>query len=283
MEKMGRCGNSIQQGMLLKMERPSQYQKEDVCQSQITVKNNILRGFILLHSIVNDHATHEFLLWNPVTGSHKTIRYYADDPNAPCWRGFHRKNYSWSSLGYDETSDDYLLVIGWWDVSPLGSWWGYFSVRTNSWKEIQCDHCPAMYVVSHIGLFFNGAIHWLAVKDTGICPMDMVIVVFDLAAKHVSMIPLPMVTLLDMQGGSEWKLKLLGGCLGICYSMDDCKTEIWVMKQYKFGVGQSQQESEVVESVSINCRNSNMEMVMFTESLLSLPHEFGDTGEEQGK
>ncbi|MED6209941.1 hypothetical protein PIB30_059464 [Stylosanthes scabra] len=38
-----------------------------------------------------------------------------------------------------------------------------------------------------------------------------------------------------------------------------------------------------VESQTINCSHSYSKMVMFTESLLSIPDEFGGTGEDQGK
>ncbi|MED6166861.1 hypothetical protein PIB30_113467, partial [Stylosanthes scabra] len=66
------------------------------------------RGFILLRTYVNGT---DLILWNPVTGSHKAVPY--PDPTAPYWTGFDGPNCFWGGLGYDETTDDFLVVVGW--------------------------------------------------------------------------------------------------------------------------------------------------------------------------
>ncbi|XP_057755685.1 F-box/kelch-repeat protein At3g23880-like [Arachis stenosperma] len=226
------------------------------------------RGFILLR--IHVHGA-PLLLWNPVTGSHRSVPYPVADPDALCWMGFGSSNNLWGGLGYDESSDDYLVVVGWVDCA----------------------------------LFCNGILYWLAVKDMGV---NFVIVAFDLAGKHLSMVSFP------TSGSSRRLLKLFAGCLGISYLnfTEDQKIEIWVMKElswtklnvvlpYAHGihplcftkgelVGIKNNElvkvsdkGVSVESLRISCRDNDLKMVMFTESLLSLPDEFGSTGEEQGK
>ncbi|XLR61379.1 hypothetical protein S83_012051 [Arachis hypogaea] len=260
------------------------------------------RGFILLR--IHVHGA-PLLLWNPVTGSHRSVPYPVADPDAPCWMGFGSSNNLWGGLGYDESSDDYLVVVGWGDGHEWRPQWEYFSVRTNSWKEIESGHLPPHLVTVDCALFCNGILYWLAVKDMGV---NFVIVAFDLAGKHLSMVSFP------TSGSSRRLLKLFAGCLGISYLnfTEDQKIEIWVMKElswtklnvvlpYVHGihplcftkgelVGTKNNElvkvsdkGVSVESLRISCRDNDLKMVMFTESLLSLPDEFGSTGEEQGK
>ncbi|XP_015959967.1 F-box/kelch-repeat protein At3g23880-like [Arachis duranensis] len=67
------------------------------------------RGFILLR--IHVHGA-PLLLWNPVTGSHRSMSYPVADPDAPCWMGFGSSNNLWGGLSYDESSDDYLVSLG---------------------------------------------------------------------------------------------------------------------------------------------------------------------------
>ncbi|MED6227480.1 hypothetical protein PIB30_114000, partial [Stylosanthes scabra] len=149
-------------------------------------------------------------------------------PTAPYWTGFDGPNCFWGGLGYDETTDDFLVVVGW-RSSGNKNQWHYFSVRTNSWKEIEVSHLPPHEPNTYCAVFCNGAIHWLAWKgpDVGIT-----IVAFDVARKHLSMMSLPMVSLRDIQGCPKRMLNLFGGCLGISYRTKDRKAGLWVMKEY---------------------------------------------------
>nr|XP_025676551.1 F-box/kelch-repeat protein At3g23880 isoform X2 [Arachis hypogaea] len=256
------------------------------------------RGFILLRIHVYGAP---LLLWNPVTGSYRSVPYPVVDPDASCWTG---SDNLWGGLGYDESSDDYLVVVGWGNGHEWRPQWEYFSVRTNSWKKIECGHLPPHLVTIESALFCNGVLYWLAVKDMEV---KFVIVAFDLAGKHLSLVSFP------TSGGRL--LNLFAGCLGLYYlnfTEDHQKFEIWVMKElswtklnvvlpYAHGihplcltkgelVGIKNNElvkvsdkGVSVESLRISCRDNDLKMVMFTQSLLSLPDEFGCTGEEQGK
>ncbi|XP_057732636.1 F-box/kelch-repeat protein At3g23880-like [Arachis stenosperma] len=258
------------------------------------------RGFILLRIHVYGAP---LLLWNPVTGSYRSVPYPVLDPDASCWTG---SDNLWGGLGYDESSDDYLVVVGWGNGHEWRPQWEYFSVRTNSWKTIECGHLPPHLVTVESALFCNGVLYWLAVKDMEV---NFVIVAFDLARKHLSLVSFP------TSGGSGRLLNLFAGCLGLYYlnfTEDHQKFEIWVMKElswtklnvvlpYAHGihplcltkgelVGIKNNElvkvsdkGVSVESLRISCCDYNLKMVMFTQSLLSLPDEFGCTGEEQGK
>ncbi|MED6209942.1 hypothetical protein PIB30_059465 [Stylosanthes scabra] len=134
------------------------------------------RGFILFQFFVNGF---KFLLWNPVTGSHKAVPYPTDDPNVP-WTGFHQADHIWEGFGYDESTDDYFIIVGWVEGFYCTPHWLYFSVRTNSWKEIECGDHPQSAISDYPQLFCNGAIHWLAVT---LRYFKLLIVAFDLAGK----------------------------------------------------------------------------------------------------
>ncbi|RYQ88435.1 putative F-box protein At1g71320 [Arachis hypogaea] len=189
------------------------------------------KGFILLRIHVDGAA---LLLWNPVTGSHKSI----PDPDALFSMGLAR------------------------------------------------------------------VLYWLAFKDKH---LDLTIVAFDLAGNHLSMVSLP--TSVHCP-----PFKLFAEYLGISIlKFTDQKIEIWVMKELswtKFNVvftcangiygiqhlcftkGElvATKNNELVkvsnkgvsvESLRISHHDPNLKSVMFTKSLLSLPDEFGGTGEEQ--
>ncbi|KAL1366858.1 hypothetical protein HN51_020911 [Arachis hypogaea] len=176
------------------------------------------RGFILLLNCVN--GTH-FVMWNPTTGFHTRVS-YPSGLSYPLWAG----------VGYDKSSDDYLVVAGWRDrfekTSNLRHRWEFFSVRNHSWKEIETGDFHSNHLIScNSGVFCNGAIHWLAVRTVG--DSARVVVAFGLEEKNLSIISLP-----DLQGGGTPTLNLLGGYLGICYTeWQTWRNELWVLKEYK--------------------------------------------------
>ncbi|MED6112417.1 hypothetical protein PIB30_061537 [Stylosanthes scabra] len=267
------------------------------------------RGLILLGIHGNPNGT-KLLLWNPVTGSHKAVPHPPDDPDVP-WTGFHEAQHLWGGFGYDESTDDYFVVAGWVGGNDCTLLWFYFSVRTNSWNKIECDRHPKSAIYDDDrALFYNGAIHWLAVK---IVDFKHVIVAFDLAGKNLSMISLPTDILVYSR---KRKLVVLGGCLGISYFNKDGKTEIFIMKEYK--VESSWTKLDIVlpcdyydinpvcftnggelvgtksnklvkvsddgasaESQTINWNHSKM--LVFTEILLSFSEDIVGTGEDERK
>ncbi|MED6154289.1 hypothetical protein PIB30_110850, partial [Stylosanthes scabra] len=130
-------------------------------------------------------------------GSH-TIVSYPDN--------FWNVDFYWTScfrggVVYDKFNDDYLVVMG--SIRVNGhvirgkpkSQWKLFSIRTNSWKDIEGGDyfIPSPIHQCQLGLLYNEAIHWLESK-------------------------------LSLLGG--------GGCFGICM-MNNKFPEIWVMREYK--------------------------------------------------
>ncbi|KAK7340705.1 hypothetical protein VNO77_21415 [Canavalia gladiata] len=132
-------------------------------------------------------------------------------------------------LGYDASTDDYLVVVTWAEYRrprvDRAIRVVLFSVRTNSWKEIQGAPIPYMYNPYQAGLLFNGAIHWLAFRQYVVNDVNLV---FDLIEKNLSEISLPDGNFTD---GTFYNLRIVGGCLSVSY-LRETSTEMWVMKEY---------------------------------------------------
>ncbi|CAJ2634487.1 unnamed protein product [Trifolium pratense] len=183
------------------------------------------RGFILLH------CSSEFHIWNPSTGVHKEIPLSPNDSHLDvkylCYLyGF----------AYDQSRDDYLVFSMSYDTTlandNISSHLEFFSLRDNTWKEIEGTHLPYMHNsdLLRVGSLFNGVIHWLAFRnDTS---MD-VIVAFDLKEWKVLDIHLPDEFEGELDDSGLW---VFGEFLSL-WATDhfDRKgtVEIWVMKEYK--------------------------------------------------
>ena len=184
-------------------------------------------GFIVLHQ-----DPHFFIIWNPLTGSHKRISYYrivrryvASNRNSFMLLG---KTLLFG-FGYDASKDDYLVVLAWMDKKEEDHL-DFFSLRTNSWKSFKVAiPYPLRRNRSEPGLFINGAIHWLPclLHNTG--DDTTTVVAFDLTKRSFSEIPVPE----QVVRYSPSYLVVLGGCLALYLYNDDDKTEIWVMTEYK--------------------------------------------------
>ncbi|MED6174806.1 hypothetical protein PIB30_072420 [Stylosanthes scabra] len=189
------------------------------------VKEVSCRGFVLL----NLHP-HSLGIWNPLTGSCKTISYscIVSRSKLPRW------SFTFPSLygfGYDESRDDYLVVVAWNDIN-LQHHLDFFSLRTNSWISLD-SALPKPFSWRNwesCGLFLNGAIHWLSCS---LKAYSEAILIFDLKERSFSKISIPE----SHVSYHTANLVLLGGCLAFhMYSHDDhgeYKTYIWVMKEYK--------------------------------------------------
>jgi len=144
-------------------------------------------------------------LWNPPTRFHKKT------PVSPIHSNL--EVYYLFGFGYDESRDDYLVVL----ISTLSdnssSYLEFFSLRDNTWKQIEGDCFPYMDASSDriLGLLFTGAIHWLAYRHD--LYVD-VIVAFDLMERKL--------------------LEMFGEFLSLSaidYVNDTI--ELWAMKEYK--------------------------------------------------
>lgn len=249
------------------------------------------RGFILLY------RPPDIYIWNPSTGFKKHIHLSPVDSKsvAQC-QGF----------GYDQSRDDYLVVSLSYNPSAFSTHLKFFSVRDNTWKEIEGNYFPYGVLSScREGLLFNGVIHWLALRrDLGLT----VIVAFDLMERKLFEIPIPSDFVHRASGHSGlWVYGEFFSLWSMVYDNDKDTLEIWVMKEYKvhsswnktlvlsvdaipdhyFHPIHSTKNGDIIGR-TLNSRlvkyndkgqllrhrtffNSPSEVVMYTESLLSLP------------
>ncbi|RHN53220.1 putative F-box domain, galactose oxidase/kelch, beta-propeller, F-box associated interaction [Medicago truncatula] len=177
------------------------------------------RGFLLLH------GSFDIYIWNPSTGFHKQL---------PLSRyGSSYRNYFYG-FGYEESTDDYLLVSISHDPKLANTkHLEIFSLRDNTWKEIEGIHCP--YTNSStdypkiIGSLFNGAIHWFSFRHDHL-QMDLILA-FDLIKRELFEIPLPIDIDYEATNCDVW---VFGQFLSIwAMDYDNDTVEIWVMKEYK--------------------------------------------------
>ncbi|KEH32155.1 F-box protein interaction domain protein [Medicago truncatula] len=123
---------------------------EPPCDS-LDTNSSSCRGFIFLH---NDP---DLFIWNPSTRVYKQIPLSPNDSNSfHCLYGF----------GYDQLRDDYLVVSVTCQELMDYPCLRFFSLRDNTWKELEAAHSPYVLYASDniVGSLFNGAIHWLVVR-----------------------------------------------------------------------------------------------------------------------
>jgi len=195
--------------------------------SNVEIKSSC-RGFIVL-----TYSLHIYL-WNPSTGRHKQIPFPPSNLDAKylcCLYGF----------GYDDSTDDYLVVSVSYDTSiepiedNISSHLKFFSLRANTWNEIEC---PVLVKYTHfpyymnanddpkVGTLFNGTIHWFSFRHD--LSMD-VIVGFDLVERKLLEMPFPVGFDHEPIDCDLW---IFGDFLSL-WAMGDETIEIWVMKEYK--------------------------------------------------
>lgn len=178
------------------------------------------RGFILLYYERSD----DLILWNPSIGVHKQLPHFQyDNITREFLYGF----------GYDPSKDDYLITI-----IPFSSSFSaeiethVFSFKTASWNSVLVNFPysdPGNCLAVRAGSLVNETLHWLVLpKEKKV----LVILAFDQVHRSFSEI-----SLLDHLSTEKCRvcgLRVMGGCLGVCYSVEGSgTTEIWVMKEYK--------------------------------------------------
>ncbi|MED6106068.1 hypothetical protein PIB30_001461 [Stylosanthes scabra] len=192
--------------------------------------------FLYLDALFGDHNEasldrhqHFLVVWNPLTGSSKTISNPYASSSDP--HGFRVSFVSLYGFGYDASQDDYLVVVAWKDMERQPHM-DYFSLRTNSWINIDAAlPKPLGSFNNYCGLFLNDAIHWLS------APLEDysdAILIFDMKERTFSKISVPAQVV--MRECTCPKLTLLAGCLALYYQKKytvSFKTKIWVMKEYK--------------------------------------------------
>ncbi|KAK8466183.1 hypothetical protein PHAVU_008G026150 [Phaseolus vulgaris] len=174
------------------------------------------RGFILLYYERGD----DLILWNPSIGVHKQLPHFQyDNITREFLYGF----------GYDPSKDDYLITIIPFSAENEAH---VFSFKTASWNSLLVNvpySDPGNCLAVRAGSLFNETLHWLVFsKEKNVA----VILAFDLVQRSFSEISL--LDHLTTEKCGVCGLRVVGGCLGVCYSVEgSATTEIWVMKEYK--------------------------------------------------
>ncbi|MCH99651.1 F-box protein, partial [Trifolium medium] len=135
--------------------------------------------------------------------------------------------FHFDGFGYDQSRDDYLIVVLSHDPTIVSLYLEFFSFRDNTWKAIEGTRFP--YTVNYSkGMLYNEAIHWLSFRHD---LQKNVIVVFDLMERKLLFINLPDDFNLEYQSRGLW---VFGEHLSF-WAMDynNGRFEIWVMKEYK--------------------------------------------------
>ncbi|XP_045786418.1 F-box/kelch-repeat protein At3g23880-like [Trifolium pratense] len=257
------------------------------------------RGFIFFK------CSSSLCLCNPFNGIHKQIPFSTFDSKSKLDANIFCYMYG---FGYDQSKDDYLVVSMSIDTSLDGvsSHLEFFSLRANTWKEIEGTHFPYITVsgAPKVGSLIDGAIHWLAFRRD----LDStVIVAFDLMERELVEMSFPDYIDIELIDCDLW---VFGEFLALWVMdmEDNDKVDIWVMKEYKvrsswtktlvlsidvnstgffypicctksgdiIGTdGHTQllkydDKGQVIEHYSYNKRGGS-QLAMYTESLLSLP------------
>ncbi|XP_057435251.1 F-box/kelch-repeat protein At3g23880-like [Lotus japonicus] len=181
------------------------------------------RGFVLL-------VTHlgYFHVWNPSTGFQRQIPLDA--------RCTFKVYYSLYGIGYDQSTDDYLLVYITPSKNVRACEINSFSLKTNlpSRKRISDEILDTKFAFSmsvRQGMFFNGCLHWL-VNSRG---KDLfVILAFDLSKRSLLEIAVSNELALELADVKKlYTLRVMKECLALCCSDLGGVTVIWIMKEYK--------------------------------------------------
>ncbi|XP_058739958.1 F-box protein CPR1-like [Vicia villosa] len=255
------------------------------------------RGFLFLHNST------DFYLWNPSTGVHKQIPAspMTIHGNSMLMCDFSMFMYG---FGYNALRDDYLVFLGYYlhnDSSSIDL--EIFSLRDNKWKQIGGDSLFPYASCGHrfkVGLFLNGALYWYVYNHQ--ISKD-VIIAFDLKEMAITEIPLPD----EFYNPIEHNLVVFGGLIGVWFTETDT-FNLWVMQEYEghlswiktlvFSIlpapcffpvcftscGNIVGTNEFSRLVKFNdkgqllehhsdhtCCSYRSEMIVYTESLLSLP------------
>ncbi|XP_057756595.1 F-box/kelch-repeat protein At3g23880-like [Arachis stenosperma] len=194
---------------------------------------NSCRGFVALFE-----EPHYIVIWNPLTRSH---RVFSCEHAVIGYKNYGpmRKLLERSAMfgfGYDASEDDYLVLLAWKNTREMEDYLGLFSLRTNSWtnSKVTLPNDPLKKrIISLPGLFLNGTIHWWIAPcfGTGMDVGGSIILVFDMIERHFWEMPVPKEIMTNYHPPGA--LVELGGCLAICFSNFDKKTDIWIMKEYR--------------------------------------------------
>ncbi|XP_026450724.1 F-box protein CPR1-like [Papaver somniferum] len=175
------------------------------------------------------------VLWNPTTNEYRVIP--RSDTLSAGFRSVSFPGAGYISFeygfGYDALSQDYkyVRIVGRSSSTQGNSEVDVYSSKLDSWKRIQ--HIP--YIISNgqsvsaPGLFYNGALHWIAKSYLG--NSRKVLIALDIGNESVQEIPQP--ENLDVGNfGAYTYVNVLNKCLGMLCSSHMDGYEVWMMKDY---------------------------------------------------
>ncbi|XP_022142598.1 F-box protein CPR30 [Momordica charantia] len=180
-------------------------------------------GILCICNVADDIA-----LWNPSTRKYRIL------PSLPPERrsdDVFRFSVDAYGFGYDSVHDDFKLlkISQFIRLNPMDieSVVKVFSLRKFCWIPIQSMTYSLRYS-SKMGVFVNGALHWVVShQNLGMGVADLV-VAFVLATDKFKEIPLPEFT--DTK--CEIHVHVLGGYLCLLANYERARLEVWVMKEY---------------------------------------------------
>ncbi|XP_057436199.1 F-box/kelch-repeat protein At3g23880-like [Lotus japonicus] len=180
------------------------------------------RGFVLLTKRLC--PTNDLILWNPSTDAHREIP-------AIFLGGLFNSLYG---FGYDQSKDDYVLVLIRLGVRLLEERCqiDVLSLKTNvpSFYYYRVVQYLEAGHESQCGVFLDESLHWL-VKSKA--TQHHLVLAFDLVKRSFSKIPFSPDLAAELATHGRGCLRVLGGCLSVCYSSGGGGhevAEIWVMK-----------------------------------------------------
>jgi molecular chaperone HtpG len=145
-------------------------------------------------------------LWNPATQEIKLIPpspvvesfipdLSKDFVNLVCFSNLH-------GFGYDSVIDDYKVirfVCFFCDINeplediqtnvPLLGFWEMYSLRSNSWRNLNVDMPSSMYCMDGTQVYMDGVCHWLCGEN---CPAELCMVSFYLSNEKFVITPIPL-------------------------------------------------------------------------------------------
>ncbi|KAI8566689.1 hypothetical protein RHMOL_Rhmol02G0061700 [Rhododendron molle] len=160
-------------------------------------------------------------LWNPSTMKSRKL------PDVGMlldkYPAYMREIYPVYGFGYDESTDDYKVVlifqarVDWGDENMVM----VYSLRTDSWRII--GGYPRPLHVAGLGKFASGALHWIASSGS-----RRFIFSLDLARETYGEVSQP-----EYVGSRRYlTMDVLGGCLCMVCHYDGFGVDLWVMKEY---------------------------------------------------
>ncbi|XP_026434445.1 F-box protein CPR1-like [Papaver somniferum] len=180
------------------------------------------------------------VIWNPTTNEYRVIPRSDTLP-----AGFRSVSFPGAGyisfeygFGYDALSQDYkhVRIVGRSSSTQGKSEVDIYSLKSDSWKRIQLipyiiSNGPS---VSAPGVFYNGALHWIAESYSG--NRRKVLIALDVGNEGFQEIPQP--ENLDVENFGAYRyVEVLHKCLGMLCSSHMDGYEVWMMKDY--GVSES--------------------------------------------